>query len=545
MTHPLIHHELSQTQSLWLKTGPVKRFPCLESDLTVDVAIVGAGITGLTAADLLTRSGKRVAVIDLGRVGQGETGHTTAHLTELFDISYRDLISKFGLEGGRLACQASRKAIQRIEANVLSYGIDCDFMRIPGWKFTEDVQDIEDLEAESEAAIQLSVPNSLVYDTPLPFRIERAMRLDHQGQFHPLKYISALANEVTAGGSFVFENTRVLEIEDGSPCQVITERGTVRAKDVIVAANVPILNKFLLISKIAAYRSYVIAFKCRPAWESNHLFWDMNRPYHYIRRQDINGDIYLIVGGEDHKTGQDDHTETHYKKLEAWCRERFVFDQVSDRWSGQIIHPVDGLPYIGRNSLADHVYVATGYSGTGMTFGTVAGMLLSDMILGQSNPWEPLFDATRVKPWAAVRSYLSENVDYPTHLISDRLTPAEEPSMTAIRENEGALVRVGGKKVAAYRDPVGQMHLLSPVCPHLGCYVHWNEAEKSWDCPCHGSRFDPMGKLINGPAVSDLKSEMNEEDLPYVTERYEAPAERIEPLGPPLLGLFSCPLTQK
>lgn len=538
----LIRHELSQTQSLWLETGPVQHFACLEDDIDVDVAIIGGGITGLTAADLLKRAGKTVAVIDLGRIGHGESGHTTAHLTELLDIQYRELISNFGLEGGRLACQASRKAIQRIEANVLAYDIDCDFSRVSGWKFTESVDDIEDLEAESEAALQLSVPNTLTYETPLPFRVERAMRLDHQGRFHPLKYLNALAEQVSGDGSYVFENSRALDIQEGEPCKVMTERGVVTARDVIIAANVPILNRFFLITKIAAYRSYALAFKSKRSWDSDHLFWDTADPYHYIRRADINGDTYLIVGGEDHKTGQDAHTETHYQRLESWCRQRFDFDTIERRWSGQIIEPVDGLPYIGRNSMSDNIYVATAYSGTGMTFGTMAGMLLSDLILGQSNPWEALFDATRVKPLAGARSFLSENVDYPARLVSDRLSPAQATGLNQLRENEGALVRIGGKKVAAYRDPDGHTHLLSPVCPHLGCYVHWNEAEKSWDCPCHGSRFDPVGRLLNGPAVSDLKPETTDEDLPYVAERYEAPPERGEPIGPPLLSFFQCPL---
>ncbi len=535
-------NDLSQTHPIWTATGQVKRFASLGSDVTVDVAVIGGGITGLTAADLLKRAGKSVAVIDLGRVGNGETGHTTAHLTELLDIGYRDLIANFGVEGGRLACQACRKAIQRIEANVLSYGIDCGFERVTGWKFTENAADVEALEAESEAALQLSVPNTLAFESPLPFRIERAMRLDHQGQFHPMKYLNALAERVEGGNCRIYENTRALDVEDGEPCKVVTERGVVTAKDVIVAANVPVLNKFFLITKIAAYRSYAIAFRLERAWDSNHLFWDSADPYHYVRREDIGGDAYLIVGGEDHKTGQGARTDARFRELEEWCRKRFAFGETDYRWSGQIINSVDGLPYIGRNSMSEHVFVATGYSGTGMTFGTVAGMLLSDLILGQQNPWEALFDATRVKPWAAALSYLSENMDFPAHLIADRLSPGREPRLETLRENEGALIRVGGKKVAAYRDPEGRMHLLSPVCPHLGCYVNWNEAEKSWDCPCHGSRFDPVGRLLNGPAVTNLRSEAGDDDLAYVPERYEPPPERGEPIGPPLLGFFSCPL---
>lgn len=541
-----MRHDLTLTHSPWLDSTSLQHYPTIETDYEVDVAIVGGGITGLTAAELLKRSGKKVAVIDLGRIGHGETGHTTAHITEVLDTSYRDLISNFGIEGGHLACQASRKAIQRIEANVLRYNIDCDFKRVPAWIFTESASDIEWLERESEAAAQLSVPNLLVDEAPLPFSIHRALKFEHQAQFHPLHYLQALASKIPGDGSYIFEKSRVVDITDGKPCVVHTAHGTIKAKDVIVAANVPINNKFFLHTKIAAYRSYAIAFPLKEKDEmlKLNLLWDTEEPYHYVRTANLNGREYVIVGGEDHKTGQDVHTDAHFQRLEDWSAKRFDVESVPYRWSGQIINPVDGLPYVGRNSMCDHVYVATGYSGNGMTFGTVAGMLLSDLVTGQQNPWADLFDATRVKPWAGVKNYIKENVDFPTHLIGDRLSPAQEDDLAVLRENEGALVRMGAKKVAAYRDTEGKMHLMSPVCPHLGCYVNWNHAEKSWDCPCHGSRFDPYGKLLNGPAVTDLASEEKSDDLLYVPEQYEAPTERDNPLGSPLMT-FMCPFKPK
>ena len=533
-------NDLAQTQSIWMDVS-APHFPALERDIEVDVAIVGGGITGITAANLLKRSGKRVAVIELGRIGDGETGMTTAHLTEVLDLDYQDLISNFGVEGGHLACQSSRKAIQRIEANIHAYNIDCDFKRVPGWKWTESQDDISYLEAEAEAALKLSVPNLLSTTAPLPFDIKRAIRFDHQAQFHPLKYLKAIAATIPGDGSHIFENTRAIDMVDGEPCVVVTSRGTITCKEIVVAANVPVSNKLFLHTKIAAYRSYAIAFKATEAAAiSGNLLWDTMDPYHYIRTTKINDDDYLIVGGEDHKTGQDTHADVHFQNLEDWCADRFDFTTIPYRWSGQIINPVDGLPYVGRNSLCDNIFVATGYSGNGMTFGTMAGMLISDLILGQTNPWAELYDATRVKPLAAARSFISENIDFPTRLISDRLAP-EENNLNLLHENEGALVRVGGKKVAAYRDTEGQMHLLSPVCPHMGCYVHWNSAEKSWDCPCHGSRFSPQGKLLNGPAVTDLASEEVDDNLLYATETYEAPAENTNPLGSPLMT-FMCPL---
>jgi len=530
------------THSLWLDSETIKRRQPLSGDLDVDVAIIGAGITGITCAELLSRQGLRIGVLDQGRIGHGETGHTTAHLTEVQDISFQELISNFGVEGGRLACQALRRSIQLIESNVEAYSIDCDFKRLSCFQFAEKRDEVAELEKEAEAALALSIPADFFQTAPLPFEITAALRYDHQAQFHPLKYIHALADQAEQRSAQIFEQTRVLDVEQDGPQYVVkTDFGVVRCPHLVVAANVPILSKFSFFTKIAAYRSYAIAFELDSGQMDEALFYDLVDPYHYIRRQKIAQKDFVIVGGEDHKTGQDDHTAVHFDRLEGWCRARFSFGPVTHRWSGQIINPVDGLPYIGRSATDENIFVATGFSGLGMTFGTVSAMLISDLIQKEANPWSDLFSATRVKPLASFRNYVSENVDFPSHLIRDRVTPAEENDLASLRENEGALVRVGAKKVAAYRDPEGQTHLLSPVCPHLGCYVHWNDAEKSWDCPCHGSRFDPLGKVLNGPAMSDLKSEVAEDHNRYATENYETPPSPT-PFVNPLLTFRSCPL---
>lgn len=540
----MIENFSPDTKPLWSDTAVIKKHLSQSEQIAVDVCIVGAGITGLTAADLLKNMGKTVAVIDLSRVGFGETSHTTAHITEVFDLSYTDLIARFGLEGAELASHSVRRAIDRIEENVHRYGVDCDFRRLSGYRFTEKREQIEELEAEANAALQIGVPNELVTEAPLPFDTCRAIRFDHQAQFNPLQYLSALAQRIPGNGSYIFEDTRMLDVDEGTPCRVTTDRGTIVANDVFVAANVPSTNRFFLHTKIAAYRTYAIAAKVQPRADDAHLFWDMDDPYHYIRSYQYGDQTYLIVGGEDHKTGHGHHNESAFERLIEWTQDRFEIQAISHKWSGQIIEPVDGLPYIGRNPLSEHVYVATGFSGTGLTFGTVAGMLVADLITGSQNPWAELYDAGRVKPLASMRTFLSENIDYPSRLISDRLTPAQQ-SEARIREHEGAIIRMGGKKVAAYRDPEGTLHLLSPVCPHLGCYVHWNDAEKSWDCPCHGSRFNPVGQLLNGPAVSDLASETYDENARMIPEPYEQPVQSPNPLGSPVLSLFTCPLKKK
>lgn len=534
----------TDTRPLWLDTAVINKSPQQTGQVNVDVCIVGGGITGLTAAVLLKEAGKSIAIIDIARIGRGESSHTTAHLTEKIDIDYRELISSFGTERAQLACQSTRRAIDRIEENCKIYDIQCGFERVSGYLFTEDHSTIDFIEEESEAALDLGVPNELVFNAPLPFPIQRAMRLDHQAQFNPFQYIAGLTQQLRNADDlcFIFEETRMLAVEEGEPCRVTTDRGTIIADEVFIATNVPSLNRFFLQSKIASYRTYSMAFRCRDSFEFRNLYWDIEDPYHYIRSYEHNGIPYLIVGGEDHKTGQEEHTSVHFQRLEKWARRRFQIESIDYRWSGQIIQPVDGLPYIGRNTLSDHVFVATGYSGAGMTLGTVAGMLVSDMIIGRQNPWVDLYSAGRIKPLASMKSFLSENIDYPSHLISDRFSPPQTDHAARIRENEGSIIRVGAKKVAAYRDPQGDLHLLSPVCPHLGCYVHWNEAEKSWDCPCHGSRFDPRGKLLNGPAVSDLMNEEFEENAPMIAERYDSTGKPSDTIGPPILSLFTCPL---
>lgn len=536
------------TRPIWFEDASIPKFAEETANVMVDVCIIGGGITGLTAADLLKRAGKTVAIVDMGRIGNGETGHTSAHLTEVIDLDFRDLISKFGQQGAELVAQSSRRAIEKIEDNVLAKNIDCGFKRVTGYQFTEKENEVKEIEDEAKAALKIGVPNEVVTEMPYPNKIARAIRFDHQAQFQPIAYLAALAKSIEGGGSYIFENTRMLDVQDGEPCVVKTDKGNITASDVIVAANVPSTNKFMLQTKIAAYRTYVIAAPLNNVSDKfgneDVLLWDIEDPYHYIRLVDLKGQKHLIIGGEDHKTGQDEHTSQHYETLEKWARERFDIGEVIYRWSGQVIEPVDGLPYIGRNSLSDNIFIATGFSGNGLTFGTVAGMLLSDLILGIENPWTELYEPGRVKPLASMKSFLSENIDYPSHMISDRFASAQENTAT-LRENQGAIVNIGGKKLAAYRDAEGELTVLSPVCPHMGCYVHWNDAETSWDCPCHGARFGPKGQLLNGPAVTDLASEDYDENAPMIPERVENPLRPDDPFSPPILSFMKCCLKPK
>ena len=389
------------TKPLWLDTAIARRQGSQAGLIEVDVCVIGAGITGLTAADLLKQGGKTVAIVELSRIAFGETGHTTAHLTEILDLDYRDLLGRFGLERGQLVCQSVRRAIERIEENIARYSIACDFERLPGYQYTDKKEQVAELEAEARAAISLGVPVEILDEAPVPFKTLKALKFEHQAQFHPVKYLSGLAENFVGNGSYIFEETRMLDITEGQPCRVTTDRGTILAKQIIVAANVPSSNKFVLHTKIAAYRTYAIAAKIVPGSAVSALLWDIDEPYHYVRRAMIDEGEFLIIGGEDHKTGHEGHTHNSFEKLEAWAKTHFNILTIEYRWSGQIIEPVDGLPFIGMNPLSENIYVATGFSGNGMTFGTVAGMILSDMILGRANPWQHLYDPSRVKPLAS------------------------------------------------------------------------------------------------------------------------------------------------
>lgn len=514
-------------RSPWM-SFPMPSFPPLEADAHVDVCVVGAGIAGMTAAYLLGKKGKRVMVIDDGAVGGGMTSRTTAHLTNAIDDRYYDLERLHGEDGARLAAQSHFAAIEAIEAIVENEGIDCDFARVDGYLFLPPDGESDELVREYDAAVRVGVEGLAWVDAaPIDgFDTGRCLRFPRQGQFHPMKYLAGLARAIQRDGGIIHCGVHANEIEDGQ-CVRTSSGLRISCDDIVVATNVPINDRLAIHTKQAPYMTYVVAARVPRGTVTPALFWDTLDPYHFVRLDKLDGEI-LIVGGEDHKTGQADDPERRFANLELWMRERFpMAREVLCRWSGQIMETQDFLAFAGRNPGDRRTYVATGDSGMGMTHGTIAAILITDLIHGATVPWAHLYDPSRITVKAA-GTFARENANvawqYTGHVRAGELESVED-----IRAGSGAVVRHGLRKLAAYRDPKGELHLMSATCTHLGCPVSWNHAENTWDCKCHGSRFDAMGAVVSGPANRALEPVeiSSDEDV-----RPSAPGEENRPTPP-------------
>jgi glycine/D-amino acid oxidase-like deaminating enzyme/nitrite reductase/ring-hydroxylating ferredoxin subunit len=495
---------MPDTTSIWMETTPATTYSPLEQDTEVDVCVIGGGITGITAAVLCKEAGLTVAVVELDRVGAGVTGYTTGKVTSLHGLIYAQVRSRFGEDGARAYAQANQAGLELIARWVRDRGIDCDLRRKPALTYAEDGSDLGDVRDEVEAAAAAGLPASFTEDVDLPWPVAGAVRVEDQAEMHARKYVLALAGTLPGGGSHVFERTRALGVDDGDPCRVHTDRGEVVARDVIVATHYPMLDRGLFFARLSPERSYALAVRVRGDVPQG-MYLSTESPAHSLRAVPHPGGELLIVGGEGHKTGQGGDTVERYERLEAWARERFDVAEVAYRWSAQDAMPADGIPYVGRLSpVSRHVWTASGYRKWGLTNGTAAAMMLTDLIRGRENAWTGTFDANRFKPLAAAPALLKENVNVGAHFFGDRLSSPDARSLDELGPDEGGIVAVEGEKVAAYRDADGTLHTVSPICTHLWCQVKWNRAERSWDCPCHGSRYDVTGKVLQGPAVDDL-----------------------------------------
>ncbi len=484
-------------ETCWNGTAPASDRPPLPSNLEVDVAVIGAGVVGLTAAVLLARAGRKVAVVEAKRIGRGVTGGSTAKVTTQHGLIYAELARSFGEDGARAYAEANRAGFDWIAAQVRDRAIDCDWAHKAAYVWSEDESDLQALKQEVEIARRLGLPAAFDDVAPLPFAVEGAVRFDDQAQFHPVKYAQGLAREVQ-----VFENTRVLDVDEGAPCRIDTDRGSLQAADVIVATNLPILDRGGFFAKALPKRHVCLAFEAEAPLDG--MFISADAPTRSVRTAPAGGGHLLIAVGEAFKTGHAD-TLAKFAELEAWVRGRFAVGAVQYRWGNQDYYAVDRVPYVGAlHPLSRHVRVATGFSAWGFTNGTAAAMILADDILGRRNPWASLFDAQRVKPSVTGAELIQENVHIAKEWVKERLGGKASMPVEQLGPGQGGIVRMDGDDVAAFRDPRGALHVVSPVCTHMGCVVSWNEGERSWDCPCHGSRFGIDGTVLQGPAVKDL-----------------------------------------
>ncbi len=492
--------------SLWTDTTPETDFPKPGHDLHVDAAVVGGGIAGLTTAMLLQEGGLNVAVIEARGIVTGVTANTTAKITALHGTVYKSLISTFGREGAQIYAQANQTAIDKIEDFVDKEGIDCDFRRDFSCTYTSSDKMVSRIEEEVRAAESAGLPVYFTETTTLPYPVRGAVCLKDQARFHPRKYLLGMVLKFTGAGGKIFENTRCRTIRKGkSFSDVVTDNGIVRAKDVVIATNYPFYDPAFYFSRLYPYRSYVLGVRLNtPCPEGMYI--SIEEPFRSARRNPIEGGEILIVGGVHHKTGMVEDTVRLYKDLEGFARSSFDVKSIDYHWSTQDNSTPDHVPYIGQASpIHKNIYIVTGFKGWGMAHGMVAAMILSDAILGRKNDWASLYDPLRFKPSSAFE-FAKENLQVAKSFVKDRLLPISDHLDTQnLRPGEGGVFQGKDAKTAVAKDSQGNLHAVSPVCVHMGCMLSWNNAEETWDCPCHGSRFDADGHVIQAPANRDLE----------------------------------------
>lgn len=475
------------------------------TDSIYDVIIVGGGITGITTALLLQKEGKKCLVLEAANLCFGTTGGTTAHLNTLLDTPYTIIGKNFGTDNARLVATASKEAIDLIRQHIEEYGIECGFEEADAYLFAQDEKQEKELadimDASKEAGLIVSYSDKI----PVPVPFAKAMKAGGQAKFHPLAYVYALAAVFEEAGGVILQDCRVTGVESNETVEAETAKGLFRGRDLVYATHIP-PGVNLLHLRCSPYRSYAMAVRLEDGKYPEDLAYDMYDPYHYYRTQKVKGRNYLIAGGEDHKTAHEENTERCFSQLESYIRRHFAVAEVSYKWSSQYFEPADGLPYIGHlPGHPEHIYVATGYGGNGMTYSTIAAFTLKDILLGRESKYAALFDPNRIKPVAGFTNFIKHNADAVKNFVGKLFSGEKLEGLADLAPGEGRLVKYEHHKLALYKDEEGALFAVNPVCTHLKCEVQWNTAEKSWDCPCHGARYSYEGRMITGPADADLE----------------------------------------
>jgi glycine/D-amino acid oxidase-like deaminating enzyme/nitrite reductase/ring-hydroxylating ferredoxin subunit len=492
--------------SVWIDSAHGQpEHPSLVGDVHADTAVIGGGIVGITTALLLQEAGVRVVLLEADRLARGVTAYTTAKVTSQHGVIYSKLRSRHGVEAARVYAEANERGLAWIAERVERHRIDCDLRRRQAITYVTSSQRRSEIETEVEAAREAGLAADLVEDTPLPYAVGAAVRFGDQAEFHPRRYLLGLAGQLDCE---IFERSRALALEYGDKCTVRTPNGRVIADQVVVATHYPFLDRALAFPRVYAQRSYAICARVvGPPPEG--MFISADKPTRSIRSVPLAGEELLLVGGEGHAVGRGGDTGKRYERLEDFAREHFEVRSVEHRFSTQDGVTADGLPYVGKlNPFTGRAFMATGFAKWGITNGTAAAMILGDLVVGRDNPWSSTFDPNRLTLRASARKLVTENVQVAAHLVGDRVTNPGLGSLDHLEPGEGRIVRMGREKVAAYRDEDDGLVAVSPTCTHLFCQLNWNRAERSWDCPCHGSRFAPDGEVLQGPAVRGLERKL-------------------------------------
>ncbi len=498
-------------ESYWMSSAPGTARPRLTGDVAADAVVVGGGIAGICTAWELARAGRSVVLLEADRIVAGVTGYTTAKLSALHTLIYDDLRTRHSADAARLYAQSQQDAVEHVAQVCADLGVDAELERLPAYTYAESAESIEQIHAEVAAAAEAGLAASFTSDTGLPFEVAGAVRVEQQAQFHPRKFLLALADDFVRLGGQIYEHTRVTQLDEGAPCRVSTEAGdSVSAADVVVATHYPVFDRGMEFTRLEPRRELVVAALIPQERDPLGMYITQEQNTRSVRTAPYaDGQRLLIVTGETFKPGTGDVTE-RYRQLVSWTLERFPGAEIKYRWAAQDNDTTDHLPFVGPlHPGAEHVYVATGFGGWGMSNGVMSSRLLAGQILSTPPPWAGLYDPGRLHPIREATSFLKLQGSVAKHFIGDRLQTPRVDSVDEIQPGTGAVVRVAGDRCAVYREPDGAVHALSARCTHLGCIVAFNDAEVTWDCPCHGSRF-AIGAVIHGPATTPLE----QRDLP-------------------------------
>jgi len=495
-----------ERMSVWKGTSREEtRFPQLEGSIEVDVTIVGGGITGMMAAMLLKEKGKRVAVLEAEQVGMGTTHQSTGNLYAMLSDQLSTIREKWDDDTMKMVVQSRQAAIDLIEDAINRYTINCGFKRCDWHYYATPAGSRQSpaINKEFDALRFAGLNPEYIESLPLPFKLDKGIKVGNQAQFHPLNFVRGLARSIASDECLILENTGIVDFNTGT-VEVRTARGSVKSGKIIMATHTPKGINAVQAEMIAA-QEFGLAARLKDGSYPQGIFWGHDESRHSIRSYHSGNQQYLIVIGEMHHTGHGENTQQYHDKLEQFARSSFNIDSIDYTWLGQHYRPADKLPYIGHSPGSSNLYIATGFSTGGLVYGAVSAMILSDEILGRTNEWDDLYKASRFDPIKGAKGIWKEQTDAVKHMVKDYLQGDEVKPRQDLLPGDGAILEIDGEQVAAYMDEQGQVTTLSPVCPHLKCRVHWSNAEKSWDCPCHGSRFDKKGKVLEGPALSPLE----------------------------------------